>query len=95
MSAELDLWIKTFGDGVKSIRYFDHSGSYEGWGCAIATMTDGTFRTADYSHCSCGGPEDDMSAVEYHATIEDARRATPEHQIADLDARGSDWSVES
>lgn len=85
-------WLKLFGDDIVWLRFVDKYADYEGHGCAIALMTDGTYRSAEYSHCSCYGPEESMTEIRVDASLELARRSTTPDYLNDLDKDGVDWT---
>lgn len=41
--------------------YNGSRGGYDGYGAAVAQDPEGKYWVAEYSHCSCYGPEDSMN----------------------------------
>lgn len=67
-----------FPDDSVIVAEHEYEGSWDGSGAAIAER-DGVFLWAEYSHCSCYGPEDSMSQG-IAATLEEAIRSIGHHQ---------------
>lgn len=65
------------------VEIWEDTGGYDGAGCALAKLPNGHFMWAEYSHCSCDGPEDTMSSGT-EDTIEEARARITEYYRTDL-----------
>ena len=95
-TGDVALWLETFradGSELAFVRYFDGGECYEGWGCAVAGMQDGTLAIAEYSHCSCDGPAETMTVERGFASTEIARTRISAHLLEDLDKRGQLWTA--
>lgn len=63
-----------FGEGAEILAEWEHYSNWQGDGCAIARMPDGSYAVADYSHCSCRGPEETVAVRGSDDTIDGALR---------------------
>lgn len=91
LNAAQHFWLKAFAPHtVKFLRYFDYEGDYDGSGCALAELQDGTWIAAEYSHCSCVGPEETLTVIPA-STQEDARRSLTQYLLEDLDRNGTNF----
>lgn len=79
-------FVKAFPDGCIRVCEGNESGAYEGWGTGIAfNPATGKFLVAEYSHCSCHGPEDVMcDPSEYDCLVEALRGKSDEDRVRPL-----------
>ena len=67
-----------FASHLTVIEEWESKEDYEGSGCAVARGPEG-FYWAEYSHCSCYGPEEGLSYDGPYPTHEEARRHISQH----------------
>jgi hypothetical protein len=83
-----DTFYGVFPSHAVIVEIWEDTGGYDGAGAALAKLPDGQFMWAEYSHCSCDGPEDTMSSGT-EATLEEARSRLSEYHRSELKPVGA------
>lgn len=82
---EESAFASAFPAGSVRVMEFNDGGSYEGWGAGIAfDPATGEFLVAEYSHCSCNGPDEGMTGASRYDSLVDAVRGVTSYYRKDI-----------